>query len=142
MAPLVNLVMQAAWGVLRAFPFLACVLALPVSAQSLPDPTRPSASQVVAQSDPGTVGGSNGGAPKLQSVLISPQRKEATISGHIVRLGEKFGAAVLVKVTETEAVLRTGSEVQVLKLFPNLEKRSKPTPKPKAHARGNTVKEQ
>jgi hypothetical protein len=60
----------------------------------------------------------------LQSVMISPTRKAAIISGVMVRLGEKYGDAVLVKVAENEVVLRSGNENQVLKLHPGVEKRA------------------
>ena len=59
----------------------------------------------------------------LQSVMISPTRRAAIINGVMVRQGEKYGDAVLVKVTENEVVLKSGSESQVLKLYPGVEKR-------------------
>ena len=62
--------------------------------------------------------------PVLQSVIISPGRKVAIISGEAVRVGGNFGDSRLVKLTETEAVLRRGNEMQILKLFPQIEKRS------------------
>lgn len=57
-------------------------------------------------------------SPRLQSVLISPRRRVAVIDGAAVRLGQSHRGAVLEKLTETEAVLRRGSEREVLKLFP------------------------
>jgi MSHA biogenesis protein MshK len=39
-----------------------------------------------------------------------------------VNLGEKFGDARVVKISESEVVLRNGSNLQTLKLFPGLEK--------------------
>jgi len=41
----------------------------------------------------------------------------------MVRLGEKYGDAVLVRVAESEVVLRSGSAQQVLKIHPGVEKR-------------------
>ncbi|HZX28103.1 MAG TPA: MSHA biogenesis protein MshK [Telluria sp.] len=58
-------------------------------------------------------------APRLQSVLIGPHRRVAVIDGETVRQGQKHRDAVLEKVTETEAVLRRGTEREVLKLFPS-----------------------
>jgi len=85
-------------------------------AQVLTDPTRP----------PSAAAESNGeqqeAAMRLQSVLLSPQRKIAVINGVAVPLGGMLGEARLVKITETEAVLKSGNETEVLKLFPGVEK--------------------
>ncbi|TXI90267.1 MAG: MSHA biogenesis protein MshK [Burkholderiaceae bacterium] len=88
-----------------------------VSAQEFKDPTRPaiSTNQQAGESELEHV-------PVLQSILISPTRKFAVIDGKTVRLHAKFGDQVLVKLSETEAVLKRGREVQVLKLFPGVEK--------------------
>ena len=91
------------------------------AAENWPDPTRP----------PDVFGG--GGdegvevapppVPVLQSILLSATRKVAVISGQPVALGGKFGEARLVKLTPSEAVLQTGDTLQVLKLFPDVEKK-------------------
>lgn len=116
-------------GILRAcmrLALLACLPAivglvlLPASAQAqtLPDPTRPA----LGASQSGTVEESPGG-PQLQSVLISPRRKLAVINGQTLHVGESFGNAVVVKISAQEVVLKSGGELQVLKLFPGVEKR-------------------
>lgn len=91
----------------------------PVGAEPLLDPTRP----------PGAaMSGENGGeiepaGPVLQSVMLSSGRKMAVISGQAVRVGEKFGDATLVRVSDQEAVLRAGDgAMQVLKMYPAVEK--------------------
>ena len=89
-------------------------------AESFVDPTRPPASLGIVE--PGTAS-SKAPGPVLQSVLISKGRKVAVISGQTVRLGEKFGEARLVSITESEVVLKSGKDVQTLKLFPDVEKR-------------------
>ena len=88
------------------------------AAQVVIDPTRPPGGYAVESPDALPDGGMT-----LQSVLISPSQKAAIISGVVVKLGEKYGDAVLVKVAETEVVLRTGETSQVLKLHPGVEKR-------------------
>lgn len=100
-------------------------------AQALVDPTRPPtmAAQAVAEIAPT-------GGPVLQSVLISPQRVEAIISGKTVRLGDKVGNASVVRIKESEVVLRHGKNLQVLKLFPNIEKKQA-TSSPRALAGNN-----
>lgn len=90
----------------------------PAVAQGLSDPTRPPAA--LLSSGDAAVGVP--GAPVLQSVIISPEFKAAIINGQMVRLGDGFGSARLVKVSESEVVLKEGGEEQVLKLYPGVKK--------------------
>ena len=100
---------------------LLMLAAMPVSfAQSFLDPTRPPASLGLAQEGANAAPATG---PVLQSVLISPGRMVAIISGKTVSLGEKFGEARVVKITESEVLLRSGTDLQTLKLFPGIEKR-------------------
>ena len=85
-----------------------------VEAADMVDPTRPPNAVDQQMSNAG---------PVLQSVLIGPGRSEAIISGRTVRLGDQFGEARITKITESEVVLKSGNEVQTLKLFPSIEKR-------------------
>ncbi|RBA25744.1 hypothetical protein [Herminiimonas fonticola] len=87
-------------------------------AQQLRDPTQPPS---LLMQDGTTAGASSG--PVLQSVFISPTRKAAIISGQTVKLGEKFNGSTLIKITESEVVLRNGGELQTLKLFAGIGKR-------------------
>ena len=96
-------------------------LTTPVAlAQALGDPTRP----------PGAGAGWQGAedvAPacnQLQSVLLSGGRKLAIINGNMVPLGGMLGEARVVKISETEVVLKVGEETETLKLFPGVEKKS------------------
>jgi MSHA biogenesis protein MshK len=98
---------------------LGAVLALMpavASAQITTDPTRP-ATGFAADAPEGAAGN------QLQSVMISPTRSAAIINGVTVRLGEKYGDAVLVRVAESEVVLRSGGDQQVLKIHPGVDKR-------------------
>jgi len=97
--------------------FAFCLLPSAVAAESLPDPTRPPTSLNVGNQDVTKFSG-----PVLQSVMISTGRKIAIISGQTVRVGENFGNAQVVKISEGEVVLRSGKDLQILKLFPNIEK--------------------
>ena len=96
------------------------VVAVNASAQVANDPTRPPAGYADAGPE---AAGDTGGGVMLQSVLISPTHKAAIISGVMVKLGEKYGDAVLVRVAENEVVLKSGGTQQVLKLYPGVEKR-------------------
>ena len=92
------------------------------SAQALRDPMRPP----TAAGDPG---GQATAAPSaatgLQLVRISRARKEATIDGRTLRLGEKLGDATLIEVTDVTATLRSadGDRI-VLHMFPDADKRA------------------
>jgi MSHA biogenesis protein MshK len=90
-------------------------------AEDLVDPTRPPAT--LGQVVDGDASASVAGRPVLQSVMISPGRRMAMISGRMVRIGDKVGEARVTKISETEVVLRNGKELETLKLFPGIEKR-------------------
>jgi MSHA biogenesis protein MshK len=86
-------------------------------AQALVDPTRP----------PNFVAGAQSEAPagnQLTSVLLSGGRKVAVINGATVPLGGMVGDARLVRISETEVALRKGSGIEVLKLYPGVDKKS------------------
>ena len=87
-------------------------------AQGISDPTRPPGGLAEATEATAT------GGPVLQSVMLSPSRKVAVISGEMVAVGGRYGASRLVSLTETEAVLKNGAETTVLRLHPLVEKRS------------------
>ena len=97
---------------------LLCLLPGLVMAQGLADPTRPPAIRAET-----TQAGVAGGGPVLQSVMLSPTRKVAVISGEMVALGGRYGGARLVRLTETEAVLQNGVERTVLRLHPQVDKK-------------------
>jgi MSHA biogenesis protein MshK len=83
------------------------------------DPTQPpGASGAAADAVSGQVEG-----PRLQSVLISPNRRVAVIGGQAVSLGGTYGEARVIRITETEVVLQTGQERRSLLLHPEIQKR-------------------
>jgi MSHA biogenesis protein MshK len=86
-------------------------------AQGLSDPTRPPGA--------GAMQGSQDEVPagrQLQSVLLSGGRRLAIIDGTMVALGGMLGEARVVKISETEVVLKRGEEMETLKLFPSVDK--------------------
>lgn len=111
----------------RIAPFfvLACGLAAGVQAAPWADPTRP----------PGAALGDDSAAalegPRLESVLIAPDRRIAIISGQQYRMGDKYGDGRVVRITEGEVAIRTGEALEVLKLLPASEKRFRPRAKGK-----------
>ena len=83
----------------------------------LRDPTRPPFGAAGAGGEEAPAG------PQLQSVLISPARRVAVIDGRTVPLGAKFRGATLTRITESGVELRSAGRVEVLKLFPKVEKK-------------------
>ena len=86
-------------------------------AQTLSDPTRPPTGY-----RSGGVRSAESQPLRLESVLISEDRRSAIISGEQVALGEKIGRARLVEVSESEVVLLVGGVRRTLKLFPKVHK--------------------
>lgn len=110
---------------------LACALVATLTSAAaaaqarLPDPTRP------PQSAPGGDETAKPAdkkaaksAPRLQSILISPQRKLAVIDGHTVPLGGEVNGARLVAITERGVTLRRGAQTETLRLDPGVEKKA------------------
>lgn len=112
--------MSGAWrrGGLAAWSALV-LAALPVSAQTLTDPTQPPPeSRPQAPGAPEAPVASSG--PQLQSVLIGSRGREvAVIDGQTLRKGDKINGAVLVKIGKNQVVLQQGRSKQVLTLFPD-----------------------
>lgn len=105
---------------LRIIFVMVCSMFNPVvMAQTLSDPTRPP----IMMNESSTTAEIFSG-PVLQSVLIAPNRHLAIISGQTIALNGKYGEQTLIKITETEVVLRNGKELQTLKLFPDFDKKS------------------
>ena len=98
---------------------LSLSLAAPLSAEELPDPTRPPVS-VMAPSDipvqePSKPAG-------LQSVIISKGRSAAIIDGQTIELGGKYGDVRLIEVNDTGVILQgaRGKGRRVMTLFPGV----------------------
>lgn len=105
---------------IKAAVFALCMFGGSAVASPLADPTRPPNASDSAPEQPGTVPA----GPRLESVLIAPDRRIAVISGQQVPLGGKYGEGRVVRITETEVAIREGAATQVLKLFPGSEKRT------------------
>ncbi|WP_420474193.1 MSHA biogenesis protein MshK [Noviherbaspirillum sp. ST9] len=112
---------------------LAALLPVLAAAQSLPDPTRPPPAFI----EPGATGESaaeGSEAPELQSILVSKHRRQAVIGGKVVTVGDSVGQAKVVRISEDSVLLRTGKQIETLKLFPDIEKRKVATHKNRARA--------
>lgn len=101
------------------------VLAGAASAEVLVDPTRPPTALIPAH----VLAAGETTGPVLQSVLVSRGRRIAIISGKEVREKEKFNGARVVRISDTEVILRNGRQVQTLRLFPDVGKQKASTGK-------------
>ena len=124
---------------MRLAPLICCVLTGLAAAQTvaaeqggapraegLADPTRPPNAGPGAAGEEAAVSG-----PELQSVLISPMRSLAVIDGQTVLLGGKFRDATVSRISASGVELRSGSQVEVLRLFPRVEIKSRPSDEPR-----------
>jgi MSHA biogenesis protein MshK len=106
---------------MKAWLLALSAIAGSVGAAPFADPTRPPSASDSAPALPGAAAM----GPRLESVLIAPDRRVAVISGRQVPLGGKYGEGRVVRITETEVAIREGTTTQVLRLFPESEKRAK-----------------
>lgn len=107
--------MRPSW-VLPALAF--ALVAAQAAAQPLSDPTRPPAAAEEQKGERAL-----GERPGLQSILISSGRKFAVIDGQTISIGQKFGDATLVAIRADEVVLRKAGRNEVLKLYPEVDKK-------------------
>lgn len=86
----------------------------------VPDPTRPAGAMMA----PDATGG--GAAPVesgVQTVILRPGGKSvAVINGQHVAVGDKLGDKRVMKITESEVVLKGESGREVIKVTPDIEK--------------------
>jgi len=88
-------------------------------AQQLRDPTRPP-SEVSAK--PATAKSRTHGGLVLQTVLISPERKTAVISGRVMSVGDTVSGFRLVEIREGEVVMKGSKGTRTLQLYPAVSK--------------------
>lgn len=102
--------------------------------EALVDPTRPP----VVASEPTAKAPTAPAGPKLQSVLISPTRRVAVISGHTVMQGGKYGSAKVVEISESTVLLRYADRKETLYLLPGVAKRERPSDGAAQSHKGNS----
>lgn len=103
----------------------ALTLSAGSAAQALTDPTRPPLELMrPAVIDPatGAMAGAAPPRPRLESILLSSERKGAIINGRYVPLGGAYGKAMLVSISATEVTLKTDQKLEVIQLYPPMEK--------------------
>ena len=96
---------------------LACLFVPALAdAAGLPDPTRPA-----IMSD--QMGAKAPGVPRVQMIKLGKGRATAVVDGQEVSVGSRLGDMRVVKITDSEVVLKGKRETEVLRLFAEVEKR-------------------
>ena len=95
------------------------LVASSVNAAPFADPFRPP-----RNIEPTTASATPAGAPRLESVLIAPDRRIAVINGEQYTEGATFGDGRILRISESEVVLRRPGRDEVLKLYPQDIKRA------------------
>jgi MSHA biogenesis protein MshK len=62
--------------------------------------------------------------PRLESVLIAPDRRIAVINGQQYSEGAAFGEGRVLRISETEVVIRRSGRDEALKLYPQEVRRA------------------
>jgi MSHA biogenesis protein MshK len=101
---------------------------------ALVDPTRPP--MPVSESGAKEVAAPAGS--RLQSVLISPTRRVAVISGSTVVQGGRYGNATVASISEGAVLLRYADRKETLYLVPGVVKRERRTNTAAQTHKGNT----
>jgi len=101
-------------------PAIGILLLAAAAARAAPftDPMRPPSAAGIEAPGPTAVDG-----PRLESVLIAPDRRVAVINGQQVSVGGKVGSGEVVRITESEVVIRGVGGDATLKLVPEYMKR-------------------
>ena len=108
----------APWALIALLPLSIEAARAQDLAAAIADPTRPPTGVAEPAADAGAARGR-----VLQSVLIpSKGRPQAVIDGQQVGLGQHYGDARLVKVSEREVVLEGPQGIERLPLTPGVEK--------------------
>jgi len=103
-----------------------------VLAQGLSDPTRPPREILGGSADAYEPAASSS---PVQVVIISKNRRQATINGRTVNLGERYGNATVVRITDEEIVLQRSEATETIKLYSSVQ-RNKRRPAAQADAAG------
>ena len=97
---------------------LALAAAVPAPAGAITDPTQPPRTVVDPAREP------SAGQPIVQTIIIKPHSRSAIIDGERVELGGTYRDAQVIRITESEVVLRQDGRTEVLRMYPDVEKKA------------------
>ena len=89
-------------------------------AQGLNDPTRPP--REILGGGAGTFEPAVSSSP-AQVVIVSKDRRQATINGRTVSLGGRYGDATLVRISDEEIVLQRREATETIKLYSSVQRK-------------------
>jgi len=117
-----------------ALAVIAALGAPRVLAQGLSDPTRPPREILGGSADAYVPAASSS---PVQVVIISKDRRQATINGRTVNLGERYGNATVVSITDEEIVLQRPEATETIRLYSSIQrKKHGPAARPELEAAG------
>ena len=99
---------------------MAVLVAPRALAQGLSDPTRPPREILGGTADAYEPAASS---PAAQVVIISRDRRQVTINGRTVNLGERYGNATVVRITDEEIVLQRPEATETIKLYSSVQRK-------------------
>jgi MSHA biogenesis protein MshK len=97
---------------------LALAASLQAHAQ-MSDPMRPPREILGGGEAPDTAASTS----PAQVVIISSDRRQATINGRTVALGGRYGDATLVRISDAEIVLQKPDSTEVIRLYSSVNRR-------------------
>ena len=100
--------------------FIGLLVALPALAQGLSDPMRPPREILGGAPDSAEAPASSSPA---QVIVISKDRRQATINGRTVNLGERYGDATLARISDEEIVLERPDSTEVIRLYSSVNRK-------------------
>lgn len=114
---------------MRRVVLVTAMFMAPWALAQLADPTRPPAQMMVPE-----IGGAAAPVESgMQTVIVRRKGKSgAVINGQYVEIGGKLGDKRVIKISESEVVLKGEAGREVIRLVPTIEKT--PVAKPTAHA--------
>jgi len=89
-------------------------------AQGLNDPTRPP--REILGGGAGTFEPAVSSSP-AQVVIVSKDRRQATINGRTVSLGGRYGDATVVRISDEEIVLQRPEATETIKLYSSVQRK-------------------
>lgn len=105
---------------MRMIGLLLFLLAAPAAWAQLPDPTRPPAELMATEAGGAAAAPAESG---MQTVIVRRKGKSgAVINGQYVEVGGKLGDKRVIKISESEVVLKGEGGREVIRLIPSVAK--------------------
>jgi MSHA biogenesis protein MshK len=98
---------------------LALAASLQAHAQAMSDPMRPPREILGGGDVPDTAASTS----PAQVVIISSDRRQATINGRTVALGGRYGDATVVRISDAEIVLQKPDSTEVIRLYSSVNRK-------------------